>query len=147
MRRLTLTATFLLVFIAAPAAIASAPVIERSTMLRHFDDFYVCEGFNVIGDFTVRRTAMEFPDRFVIHRNIEGTLTNSATGATLPVREHDVITFYPDGSVQITGEALHVVVPGTGTVLLIAGRAEFDAEGNATIHGRNDDPLVCAALS
>jgi hypothetical protein len=128
-------------------AIAGAPVVERSTVERHFDDFYVCDGFNVIGDFTVRRTAMEFPDRFVIHRGIEGTLTNSLTGATLPAREHDVITFYPDGSVQITGEALHVVVPGTGTVILIAGRAEFDAEGNAMIHGTDDDPLVCAALS
>jgi hypothetical protein len=48
--------------------------------------------------------------------------------------------------VQITGEVLHVVVPGTGTILLIAGRAEFDAEGNATFHGRNDGPRVCAAL-
>jgi hypothetical protein len=146
MRRLALIAAFL-VFAAAPAAIASAPVIDRSTVQRHFDDFYVCDGFNVIGDFTVRRTAMEFPDRFLIHRDIDGTLTSSATGATLPVREHDVITFYPDGSVQTTGEALHVVVPGTGTVILIAGRAEFDAEGNATIRGRNDDSRVCSALS
>jgi bifunctional DNase/RNase len=40
-----------------------------------------------------------------------------------------VITFYQDGSVQITGEALHLVVPGTGTIILIAGRTEFDAEG------------------
>jgi hypothetical protein len=63
------------------------------------------------------------------------------------VREHDVITFYADGNVQITGDALHIVVPGTGTIILIAGRTEFDPEGNATIHGRNDDTLVCAALS
>jgi hypothetical protein len=147
MRRLALTAAILLTVVAAPAAIASAPLIERSTVERHFDDFYVCDRFNVIGDFTVRRTAMAFADRVVIHRAIEGTLTNSVTDEALPVREHDVITFYPDGSAQTTGEALHVVVPGTGTVILIAGRAEFDAEGNATFHGRNDDPLVCAALS
>lgn len=57
-----------------------------------------------------------------------------------------MITFYPDGSVQITGEALHVVVPGTGTVILIAGQADFDADG-AAMRGRNDDPLVCSALS
>ena len=147
MRRLALTAAFLLVVAAAPAAVASAPAIERSTVQRHFDDFYVCDGFNVVGDFTIRRIAMAFPDRFVIHRDIEATLTNSVTGTSLPVREHDTITFYPDGSVQITGEALHVVVPGTGTIILIAGRAEFDAEGNPTIRGRNDDSRVCSALN
>jgi hypothetical protein len=41
---------------------------------------------------------MEFPDRLVIHRDIDGTLTNSVTGASFPVREHDVITLSPDGS-------------------------------------------------
>jgi hypothetical protein len=147
MRKLALTTLLLGVLAAAPIATAGGPVIDRATVQRQIDDFYVCDGFNVVGDFTIRRTAMEFPDRLVIHRDIDGTLTNSVTGASLPAREHDVITFYPDGSVQITGEALHVVVPGTGTIILIAGRADFDAEGDPTIRGRNDDPRVCSALN
>jgi hypothetical protein len=146
MRTLTLTAALVALLAFGGPATAGAPLIERSTVHRDFDDFYVCDGFDVAGDFDIRRTAMEFPDRFVIHRDIEGTLRNSKTGVTLPVREHDVITFYADGSVRITGEALHVVVPSAGTVLLIAGQSEFDAEGNATFHGRNDEALVCAAL-
>jgi hypothetical protein len=123
MRKLAFaTAALVVALTAAPAtATAGAPVIDRSTVQRHFDDFYVCDGFNVIGDFTVRRIAMEFPDRLVIHRDIEGTLTNSVTGATLPVSEHDVVTIFPDGSDRNTGEALHAVVPGTGTIILIAG--------------------------
>lgn len=146
MRTLTLTAAIVALLALGGTATAGAPLVERSTVHRYFDDFYVCDGFDVAGDFDIRRTAIEFADRFVIHRDIEGTLRNSKTGATLPVREHDMITFYADGSVRITGEALHVVVPGTGTVLLIAGRNEFDAEGNPISHGRNDEPLVCAAL-
>ena len=146
MRKLTLTALLVGVLAAAPSATANRPVIDRSTVQRQIDDFYVCDGFNVVGDFTIRRTAMAFPDRFVIHRDIDGMLTNSVTGATLPVREHDVITFHADGNVRITGEALHIVVPGTGTIILIAGRTEFDPEGTSAIRGRNDDPLVCSAL-
>lgn len=69
-------------------------MIDRATVQRQIDDFYACDGFNVVGDFTIRRTAMAFPDRFVIHRDIDGTLTNSVTGTSLPAREHDVITFY-----------------------------------------------------
>lgn len=84
MRKVALTAAFLLVLAAAPLAIASAPVVERATVERHFDDFYVCDRFNLVGDFTVRRTAMDFPDRFVIHRDIEGTLTNPLTARPSP---------------------------------------------------------------
>jgi hypothetical protein len=63
---------------------ANGPVIDRSTVQQQINDFYVCNGFNVVRDFTIRRTAMEFPDRFVIHRDIDGTLTNSVTAPAFP---------------------------------------------------------------
>jgi hypothetical protein len=154
MRRFIAVALVVASAAAVPAAAtATAPVFDRGTVQRAFDDFYVCDGFNVIGEFSIQRTRMSFFDRdgneirSVIHRDFVGTFTNSVTGASLPLKGHDTITFYPDGSVVITGNALHVVVPGEGTVLLIAGRFAFDAEGNPTLHGRDDDPLVCGALS
>ena len=134
--------------VAAAAAAAAPPPIERSTVERQFDDWFVCNGFNIAGEFVVQRTRMWFYDaegsllRFVIHRDVEGTVTNSATGVAFPYREHDTLTFYADGRVANTGEAAHIVVPGEGTIVLISGLLTDDE-----VHGRFDEPHVCEALS
>jgi hypothetical protein len=76
---------------------------------------------------------MEFPDRLVIHRDIDGTLTHSVTGASFPVREHDVITLSPDGSDANTGEALRPLSAHDGNNRL---HSRDGRDGSCTAHLR-----------
>ena len=109
------------VFAVGPA-LALQPEIVNLQIHRHFDDFGVCDGYNVIGDFDVTRQDMTFfdnngnPIRIDIFVHYVGTLTNSVTGKTLDDRGDvknsvDLVK----GTFTQTGGLRHTTVSGLGS--------------------------------
>jgi hypothetical protein len=139
-------------------ALALQPEIVQLQIHRHFDDFGVCDGYNVIGDFDVTRQDMTFfdnsgdPIRVDIFVHYVGTLTNSVTGKTLDDRG-DVrnSTDLVNGTFTQTGGLRHTTVSGLGIVIQETGRIiQDDASGGilfVTPGMSSDENLqLCAAL-
>jgi hypothetical protein len=81
----------------------------------------------------------------------EGTITNPATGESWPERGHQTVVFRPDGSLEFSGTAYVITVPGEGLLLLEAGRLVLDADGNI-VHASAQTAAdvaakLCAALA
>jgi hypothetical protein len=144
-------------FVVGPA-LALQPEIVHLQIHRHFDDFGVCDGYNVIGDFDVTRQDMTFfddsgnPIRIDIFVHYVGTLTNSVTGKTLDDRGDVKNTInLVNGTYTQTGGLRHTTVSGLGIVIQETGRAIYDdATGGilfVTPGMSSDENLqLCAAL-
>gem|GEM_PF-6843003 len=152
-----LIAVTMTVFAVGPA-LALQPEIVQLQIHRHFEDFAVCDGYNVIGDFDVTRQDVTFfdnsgnPIRVDIFVHYVGTLTNSVTGKTLNDRG-DVrnSTDLVNGTFTQTGGLRHTTVSGLGIVIQETGRIiQDDASGGilfVTPGMSSDENLqLCAAL-
>ena len=152
-----LIAVTMTVFAVGPA-LALQPEIVHFQIHRHFEDFAVCDGYNVIGDFDVTRQDVTFfdnsgnPIRVDIFVHYVGTLTNSVTGKTLNDRG-DVrnSTDLVNGTFTQTGGLRHTTVSGLGIVIQETGRIiQDDASGGilfVTPGMSSDENLqLCAAL-
>jgi hypothetical protein len=157
-----LLVALLLTMVMAVAAISPAlalqPEIVHLQIHRHWDDFAVCNGYNVIGDFDVTRQDMTFfdhsgnPIRVDIFVHYVGTLTNSVSGKTLDDRGDVKSTVdLVDGTFTQTGGLRHTTVSGLGIVIQETGRIILDdATGGilfVTPGMATDEALqLCAAL-
>jgi hypothetical protein len=152
-----LLTTMMAVAVISPA-LALQPEIVHLQIHRHWDDFGVCDGYNVIGDFDVTREDVTFFDKdgtpikvdYFVH--YEGTLTNSVTGKSLDDKGDvkNTVDLVNDTFTQ-TGGLRHTTVSGLGIVIQETGRIILDdASGGilfVTPRMSVDEGLqLCAAL-
>jgi hypothetical protein len=82
----------------APAA-ADAPTMVEESFDRSIPHFATCPGFTVAGEFDVNRTVFTFVDanstpiERVTHVQFTGTLTNTATGKSIPDEGNQIVLF------------------------------------------------------
>jgi hypothetical protein len=139
-------------------ALALQPEIVHLQIHRHWEDFAICDGYNVIGDFDVTRQDMTFfdnsgnPIRVDIFVHYVGTLTNSVSGKVLDDRG-DVrnSTDLVNGTFTQTGGLRHTTVSGLGIVIQETGRIiQDDASWGilfVTPGMSSDENLqICAAM-
>ena len=155
---LIVLATAALVTLAdAQAAAAAEPTREIVHANPQFD-IGECSGDTIHASFDVTRVVTTFyddagnPVRRIVHGDIPGTLTNLSTGTTLQTIGVRVLRFdLVNGGSTSTGTNVHVVLPGEGTLQLVAGRFVVNDQGDVvTEHGRLDEelpPELCAALT
>jgi len=148
------------------AAVASPSIVHATapavTSFDFVDDGVVanCGTFTVVAHYTgtVKITtyfnAQGDPIRRLFQGTARGTLTNSVTGFTVKdapsIRNGflDLVT----GRVTNVGVDFHITVPGSGVVVLQAGRIVFDGAGPPIfIAGPHFPPpvqmaMICAAL-
>ena len=158
MRRLTFLPGLLLALAVASPAAAVAPTSVRVEVVRTFIAGE-CPGFEVLGEFHIVRTETTFHDaagtplRRITHVSLAGSrLINATTGTWLAAGGVRIITIdLVNGGSTSTGTNVHVVVRGTGTVDISAGRFAQNAEGDIVFEaGRMDGPItdaLCAALA
>src|SRR5829696_1581725 len=141
----------------AQGAAASAPTRE----VVHANPTFVignCSGDAIEATFNATRTITTWydaagnPVRRLVHGDIPGTLTNLETGTTLETIGVRIIQIdLVDGGSTSTGSNVHVVLPGEGTLQLVAGHVVIDAQGELVAeNGRLDQdlpPQVCDALT
>jgi hypothetical protein len=155
---LALVITIIITIATRSPALALPPDIVNLHLHRHAEDFAVCDGYNVIGDFDVTRRDVTYfdnngnPIRIDLLIHYEGTLTNSVTGKTLPDKGNfknsiDLV----NGTATVTGGIRHTTVSGLGIVIQDTGRIILDdATGGilfVTPGMASDDTLqLCAAL-
>ncbi len=150
--------TAVLVMATISSALALQPEIVNLNLHRHYEDFAVCDGYNVIGDFDVTRRDVTYfdndgnPIRVDLFIHYEGTLTNSVTGKTLPDKGNFKNSLdLTDGTATVTGGIRHTTVSGLGIVIQDTGRIIVDdATGGilfVTPGMASDENLqLCAAL-
>jgi hypothetical protein len=155
---LTLVITMIMVFAAISPALALQPDIVDLNIHRYFDDFAVCDGYNVIGDFDVTRRDVTYfdnagnPIRVDIFVHYVGTLTNSVSGKTLADSGDVKNSIDPvNGTFTQAGGLRHTTVAGLGIVIQETGRIiQDDATGGilfVTPGMVSDEALqLCAAL-
>jgi hypothetical protein len=145
------------VFTVGPA-LAYQPEIVNLNIHRHYDDFAVCNGYNVIGDFDVTRKDVTFFDKdgnaisVDIFVHYVGILTNSVTGKTLSDNGNVKNTSdLVNGTFTQTGGLRHTTVPGLGIVIQETGKVIVDDASGGMLFvtpGMSVDEAVqlCAAL-
>lgn len=113
--------------VASASANAPTTVTEQAHVVTN--PYITCSNFAVVGDFYVTRTVKTFydddgnPIRRVTHIHVDGTVSNSATGASLSfLREGTFTQNLVDGSTITAGQRTLVVAPGGGIVLQDMGR-------------------------
>lgn len=155
---ITLLLTVIMAFATISPALALQPDIVNLSLHRYFDDFAVCDGYNVIGDFDVTRRDVTYfdnagnPIRVDLFIRYEGTLINSVTGKTLMDKgDFKNSLDLANGTVTVTGGLRHNTVSGLGIVIQETGRIVFDdATGGilfVTPGMATDEVLqLCAAL-
>jgi hypothetical protein len=116
------------------AAAADTPTFSEDAAHIVTDPYIKCGTFVVVGDFNVSRRIATFYDsdgsaiRRVAHIDVDGTLTNAATGASLDfLREGTFTQDLIDGSTVTAGQRTHVTAPGGGIVLQDMGRIVREA--------------------
>ncbi len=130
----------------AATATANAPTTVDESFHRSIPNFIPCPAFTVRGEFDVSRTVMTFYDsdgaivRQVTHVHFTGTLTNPATGKSIPDEGNQVVIVdRTDGTTATIGRVRVVTVPGEGEILAQVGRVVRDAAGNVIfIAGQQD---------
>jgi len=155
---ITLLITMIMVFATVSPALALQPDSVNRNLHRRYDDFAVCDRYNVIGDFDVTRKDVTFFDNdgnpirvdFFIH--YKGMLSNSLTGKTLSDKGNfknslDLV----NGTVTVIGGIRHTTVSGLGIIIQETGRIILDdATGGilfVTPGMASDEVLqLCAAL-
>ncbi len=139
-------------------ALAYQPEIVNLQIHRHWDDFGVCDGYTVIGDFNVTRKDVTFFDKdhtpikvdYFVH--YEGTLTNSVTGKTLDDKGDFKNTFdLVSGTITQTGGLRHTTASGLGIVIHETGRVVVDDATGGILFvtpgmSVNENLQLCAAL-
>jgi len=112
-----------------------------------------CDGAPIAAQFGVTIKQTLFFDsagevvRVRRHIELDGTLTNLDTGATVAVGGVRVLSETAE-EFRATGSGVHVVVPGLGTVAIEAG-SERETAAGYIVHGRRDPVTdkLCAALA
>jgi len=155
---LALALTLIMILATVGPVLALQPEVVHIQIHRHWDDFAVCDGYNVIGDFDVTRQDVTFFDKngnpirvdYFVH--YVGTLTNSVSGKTLDDKGNAKNTVdLVNGTFTQTGGLRHTTVSGLGIVIQETGRAIYDdATGGilfVTPGMATDEALqLCAAL-
>jgi hypothetical protein len=140
MRRLIALVSLALALSLGLAVVASAadPTFTDESAHVVQNPYIKCGTFNVVGDFSITRRITTFYDndgtavRRVAHISIDGTLTNSVTGASLDyMREGTFTQNLFDGSTVTNGQRTRVTAPGSGIVLQDMGR--IVREGSAIV--------------
>ncbi len=135
--RLLLAAVTALLALAPVAALAVEPTHETVHLTRVMPRYRQCDGFTIRGDFDVTRQITTFydsdgtPIRQIIHVDIGGTVTNTATGYTLEAG--GVRVFHVDlltGQYYTTGSATLIHLPGGGVFNPFPGNSLYDANDN-----------------
>jgi hypothetical protein len=165
MRRLLVFLVLSLPLGLAATAAADAPTISEDNAHIVTNPYINCGTFVVTGDFNVNRRITTFSAsdgnaiRRVAHISVDGTLTNSATGASLDfLREGAFTQDLVDGSTVTAGQRTLVTAPGRGIVLQDMGRIVreggaivFEAGPTDFLDYQSGDPRgvqdLCAALS
>ncbi|SOC57702.1 hypothetical protein [Ornithinimicrobium cerasi] len=149
------TAAFALPGIAS----ADAPTRESVRLVRDIASFASCDGFHVNATFEIVREVTTFTDatdtpvRRQVHATINGVLTHSATGYSLP--STGIRNFQFDLIARTsfsTGTNTVVRLPSGGTIHLGTGRLQFDDTTGQLVSysGPTDDSdyqALCDALS
>jgi hypothetical protein len=149
----------------ASTAAADTPTFSEVSTHLITNPYIKCATFVVIGDFNVTQKIAIFHDsdgsaiRRVAHIDVNGTLTNSATGTSLDfLREGTFTQDLVDGSTVTAGQRTRVTAPGGGIVLQDMGRIVreggvivFEAGPTDFLDYQSGDPSgvqdLCAALS
>jgi hypothetical protein len=138
MRSLLVSLVFALPLGLAATAAADPPTFSEDNAHIVTNPYINCGTFVVIGDFHVTRRITTFSDsdgnaiRRVAHISVDGTLANSATGASLGfLREGTFTQDLTDGSTVTAGQRTRVTEPGGGIVLQDMGR--IVREGGAIV--------------
>ncbi len=145
--------------LAVPAATrAGGPTItyDNDTTPQTIVDWGDCPSFQIDATFMAQRRNEDFYDdqgNLVLERrhvDFSGTLYNAAEPShALTYEGHFTRTLDVGGQrLTITGLMAHVIVPGSGPVLLAAGELSIDfADGGVVTHGPDGDlTALCAAL-
>ena len=129
-RHAALMATAFLVLPAAPA-VAEGPVIERASYVERFEDEYILDlcGIETWTTVTERWSSKKFPDGSEIFHVVRTFVPDDPR---FPVEKGAATSFFAaDGSRTTVGKPLQLFDPeGGGTLLMGAGRAIFDANGD-----------------
>jgi hypothetical protein len=93
--------------------------------------------FPFVEEFTGRLVFLNFRDEAgnlvtqKVHVEARGTITNPATGETVPVQEIlNAFLDFEEGIRTWAGMRLKVTIPGLGSALVDIGRVIFDSSGN-----------------
>jgi hypothetical protein len=93
--------------------------------------------FPFVEEFTGRLVFLDFRDdagnlvERKVHVEARGTITNPATGETVPVQEIlNAFLDFEEGTRTWAGMRLKVTIPGVGAAILDVGRVIFDSSGN-----------------
>ena len=156
---LLLIATAVTLGVAPALASASGPVItfDNDTAPQTIIDWGDCHGFRIDATFMAQRRNENFLDaqgNLILQRrhvDFSGTLYNAANPShALPYAGHFTRTLdIAASTLTFNGLLAHVIVPGSGVMLLAAGDLSIDlASGDVVTHGPNGDlTALCAALS
>jgi hypothetical protein len=125
--------------------LALQPEIIQLHLYRYFDDFAICDGYSVIGDFDVTRQDVTFFDNsgnpiriyYFVHYDDRGDIKNSA----------DLV----NGTFTQTGGLRHTTASGLGIVIQETGRIILeDATGGILFvtpgMSGDENSKLCAAL-
>jgi hypothetical protein len=141
--------------LALPAG-ATPPVTE--TVTESAVDSVSCDGFDAVlernfsGLVTVYFDNQGNPLRVQVHATMTGSLTNSVTAASLPLRGHIFLEDnFTTGVVTFVGPVLLGNAPGSGSVITDTGRISFSGDEivfEAGPHDAVDNAEVfCAAVA
>lgn len=150
-----ITTAFAALALAAHAG-ATPPLSEHATevALESID----CGGFDAIlerhftGLVTIFFDNAGNPTRVQIHATMTGSLTNSVTGASLPLRgEVLLVDDFTTGVVTFVGPVFFANQPGRGSVITDTGRVSFSGDEIVFQAGPHDliqnPELLCAAVA
>lgn len=141
--------------LALPAG-ATPPVSE--TVTESATESVSCDGFDAIlertfsGLVTVYFDNQGNPVRVQVHATMTGSLTNSVTGTSLPLRGHVLLVDnFTTGVVTFVGPVFLANDPGRGAVITDTGRISFSGDEivfEAGPHEAIDNPeILCTAVA
>lgn len=124
-------ATAALVVLPAAPAVADRPDIERASYVDRYQDDFILDlcGIETWTTVTERWSSKKFPDGSVIFHVVRTFVPDDPR---FPVEKGAATSFFAaDGSRTTVGKPLQLFDPdGGGTLLMGAGRALFDANGD-----------------
>jgi hypothetical protein len=133
MQRITtcaaIAAAALVVLPAAPAS-AGRPVIERASYTDRVVDDLILDlcGIETWTTVTERWSSKRFPDGSEIFHVVRTFVPDDPR---IPVEKGAATSYFaPDGSRTTVGTPIHLMDQSGGTMLIDAGRALFDSDGN-----------------
>lgn len=139
----------------APAAAAATPSIDHFTFERVFiaPGLSATCGFPIVRDQSGQVIDTVYSDG---SERIDETEVDIWTANGKSITERDAFSIYIalDGTVTLVGANYHAIQPGTGLIVIDAGRVAWNADGDIVVldgphpvvlHGRG--PTFCAALA